>query len=272
MSSVGFSDLLVNSLSAVFRPFMSQPSVTPAKQTRNPERTRRLILQAATRLFSRRGYDGVPVDDIVAAAKVNKRMVYHYFGSKEGLYSEVLQKVFQRLSDFELQAFDAAETPEQMIANVLRSYFRFLGENPEFVALLSWENLHHGRFVNKHPGLLSKTPILRRLDEAVSAGITTGVFHPGIDSKHLLISLISLCFVYHANRFTLSISVDLDLQSGDVLEEGLSHAVDLVLNGLRSRKAVDGRARREIRALREQSLLRIESIDEIQAAIDEGRV
>lgn len=206
-----------------------------AKQTRNPERTQRRILQAATRMFARRGYDGVPVDEIVAAAKVNKRMVYHYFGSKEGLYSEVLKGVFERLADFELRAFDLSETPEEMIVNVLRSYFRFLGENPEFVALLSWENLHQGRFVNKHPGLLSKNPVLERLNEAIGVGVETGVFHPRIDSKHLLVSLISLCFVYHANRFTLSLSVDLDLQSPEVLEEGLGHAIDLVLNGLRAR-------------------------------------
>lgn len=214
---------------------MSPSPAISAKQTRNPERTRRRILQSATRLFSRRGYDGVAVDEIVAAAKVNKRMVYHYFSSKEGLYSEVLKGVFERLADFELKAFDLSETPEKMIANVLRSYFRFLGENPEFVALLSWENLHHGRFVNRHPGLLSKNPVLEKLNEAIAVGIATGVFHPGIDSKHLLVSLISLCFVYHANRFTLSLSVNLDLQSPEVLEDGLSHAIDLVLNGLRAR-------------------------------------
>lgn len=215
---------------------MSPPSVDPTKQTRNPERTRRRLLQAATRLFSRRGYDGVSVDGIVAAARVNKRMVYHYFGSKEGLYSEVLKGVFERLSDLELRVFARSETPEEMIANVLRSYFQFLGENPEFVSLLSWENLHCGRFVNKHPGLLSKNPVLRRLDEALAAGIAEGVFHPGIDSRHLLVSLISLCFVYHANRYTLSLSVGLDLQSAKVLEDGLEHAIDLVLNGLRARK------------------------------------
>jgi len=223
------------------------PAISP-KQTRNPERTRRRILQAATRLFSRRGYDGVPVDEIVAAAKVNKRMVYHYFGSKEGLYSEVLKGVFERLADFELRAFNDSETPEEMIANVLRSYFRFLGENPEFVALLSWENLHQGRFVNKHPGLLSKNPVLERLNEAIAVGIETGIFHPGIDSKHLLVSLISLCFVYHANRFTLSLSVDLDLQSSEVLEVGLGHAIDLVLNGLRARSAAEAR-KKPVRAV-----------------------
>lgn len=212
---------------------MSKPSV--AKRTRNPDRTRGSLLRAAIRLFSQRGYDGVSVDDIVAAAGVNKRMVYHYFGSKEGLYSEVLRDVFTRLAVLELKATEESIAPEETIAAILKSYFVFLDENPEFVALLSWENLHRGKFVKKHPELLSKNPVLSHLRDTVKEGIARGIFHPRIDVKHLLISLISLCFVYHANRFTLSQSVGLDLKSREVLNDGLSHVVDLVLNGLKER-------------------------------------
>lgn len=210
------------------------------KQTRDPDRTRGRLLRAAIRLFSQRGYDGVAVDQIVAAAGVNKRMVYHYFGSKDGLYSEVLSDVFNRLAALELKVVGDSGSPEETIAGILESYFAFLGDNPEFVALLSWENLHEGQFVKKHPALLTKNPVLTRLREAVREGVERGAFHPGIDVKHLLISLISLCFVYHANRFTLSQSVGLDLQSPRVLREGLAHAIDLVLNGLRSRNSKVG--------------------------------
>lgn len=214
---------------------MPKPPAT--KPTRDPDRTRSRLLRSAIRLFSERGCDGVSVDDIVKAAGVNKRMVYHYFGSKDGLYSEVLRDVFNRLTALELKAVGESGSPEETITGILESYFAFLGKNPEFVALLSWENLHQGQFVKKHPDLLSKNPVLGQLRQAVNEGVARGVFRPGIDVKHLLISLISLCFVYHANRFTLSQSVGLDLQSPRVLKEGLAHAIDLVLNGLKPRKA-----------------------------------
>ncbi|MFZ4778757.1 MAG: hypothetical protein ACOYM3_25600 [Terrimicrobiaceae bacterium] len=51
-----------------------------------------------------------------------------------------------------------------------------------------------------------------------------------------MVSLISLCFVYHANRYTLSRSVGLNLESPEVLRQGLAHVTDLTLNGLRRRK------------------------------------
>ena len=213
----------------------SKKNSTPAKQTRNPERTRMRLLQAATRLFSHKGYDGVSVDDIVALARVNKRMVYHYYGSKDGLYCEVLRSVFQRLTEMELEVAGASDSPEETITGILRSYFIFLNDYPEFTALLAWENLHQGRFIAKHPDLLSKNPIIQQLERTVKKGISDGLFHPGIHVKHLLINLISVCIVYHANRYTLSQSIGIDLQSPKVQEEGLAHAIDLVLHGLKRR-------------------------------------
>ena len=201
----------------------------------NPERTRARLLRAATRLFSNFGYDGVSVDEIVKAAGVNKRMVYHYFENKEGLYAEVLRSVFSRLADIEQRTFDESRDPVEGIRQILVNYFQFLGDNPEFVALLSWENLRQGRFIDEHPQLLSKNPAISSLREVLNRGMETGVFHDGIDPKHLLISLISLCFIYHSNRYTLSHSVGLDLHSPAVLRQGLSHSIDLVLNGLLKR-------------------------------------
>jgi TetR/AcrR family transcriptional regulator len=59
-------------------------------RTRNPEQTRRAILDAGRREFAAVGFAGARTDTIAAAAKVNKRMLYHYFGSKERLYAAVL--------------------------------------------------------------------------------------------------------------------------------------------------------------------------------------
>jgi TetR/AcrR family transcriptional regulator len=58
---------------------------TKKKVTRNPDRTKANLLKAATALFSEKGYHGVTVDEIVSLAGVNKRMVYHYYGSKEDI-------------------------------------------------------------------------------------------------------------------------------------------------------------------------------------------
>ena len=59
---------------------------------RDPEATKAKILAAAVREFSAKGISGARVDAIAARAGVNKRMLYYYFESKEGLFREILRR------------------------------------------------------------------------------------------------------------------------------------------------------------------------------------
>src|SRR5207247_7629299 len=64
---------------------------------RHPERTRERILAAALKEFSAKGFAGARVDRIARRARINKRMLYHYFGNKEHLFRQLLtRKVRER--------------------------------------------------------------------------------------------------------------------------------------------------------------------------------
>ena len=67
------------------------------RQKRNADETRAKILKAARVEFSQHGFAGARIDRIVAAARTNPRMVYHYFGGKAQLYIEVLEDALARL-------------------------------------------------------------------------------------------------------------------------------------------------------------------------------
>lgn len=58
---------------------------------RNPSAARRRILAAAAGEFAEHGYAGARVDRIATVARLNKRMLYHYFGDKQGLFLAVLE-------------------------------------------------------------------------------------------------------------------------------------------------------------------------------------
>lgn len=205
-----------------------------AKQTvsRNPDRTRRRLLQAAIRLFSAHGYHGVSVDQIVAAARANKRMVYHYFGSKEDIYAAALIEVFGRLERVEFEAVQEAASPEDRIRQLIAANFRFLDENPEFVRLLLWENLGQGRRVARRAERLSKNPFLERFRAIVSEGVAQGRFRAPRDVRHLLVNFIGLCFVYYSNQYTLAASVGIAPGSARARSLRVAQATDLVLHGL----------------------------------------
>ena len=200
-----------------------------------PPNTRERLLKTAIGLFSRDGYNGVSVDKIVNAAGVNKRMVYHYFGSKENLYHAVLLEVYQRLERLELKIFEKPQSPEETLKHILSSYFTFLADNPEFVNLLLWENLNHARAIQKHGHLLTKNPVIAHLGAIIEEGKEKGIFERSVNVKHLLINFIGLCFIYHSNRYTLSQALEMDLGDKEVRQNGLEQALHLVLDGIRSK-------------------------------------
>jgi AcrR family transcriptional regulator len=118
----------------------AEPSMTPAtappSPPRNAEETRRRILAAALEEFADKGIDGARVDRIAERSQSNKRMLYHYFGSKEGLYRAVLQ---QRLADRPAPPADEVGAGER-----LTRVFRAMVDSPQYVRLLMWEALERG--------------------------------------------------------------------------------------------------------------------------------
>ena len=68
----------------------------PAPRRRDATATRAAILRAAREAFTRLGYDGAGVREIARAAEVDTRLISRYFGSKEGLFAEVVDIAYEK--------------------------------------------------------------------------------------------------------------------------------------------------------------------------------
>lgn len=114
------------------------PSVrkTASARARNPDRTRERILRAALHEFAARGFAGARVDAIARRAGANKRMLYHYFGDKEGLFRAVFhQKLEERMG------YIKAIGPGEDQFSSMQDFFRHNCDDPDLVRLLAWESL-----------------------------------------------------------------------------------------------------------------------------------
>src|SRR5205085_3568481 len=109
--------------------------------TRDPERTRAAILAAATEEFTANGLTGARVDAIARRARVNKRMIYHYFGGKDGLYLAVLETTYAaiRAAEQELHLTDR-DPVDGMRELVLFTWHYFLA-HPELVPSEEYQHL-----------------------------------------------------------------------------------------------------------------------------------
>jgi len=104
---------------------------------RNPRQSQERILEAALKEFAAKGFAGARVDAIARRARINKRMLYHYFGDKEGLFREVLRRKMEE------RAAWLASAPEDPLER-LPYWFRLACRDREWIRLLQWEALHWG--------------------------------------------------------------------------------------------------------------------------------
>src|ERR1700742_12543 len=95
------------------------------KSGSDPQRTREKILARATAEFAARGYSGARVDAIARRCGLAKNMLYHYFGSKEGLFIAVLERTYETLRarqrDFAVRGSDPVEAMRQLGAHTFSS-------------------------------------------------------------------------------------------------------------------------------------------------------
>jgi len=202
------------------------------RHPRHPERTRQRILEAATIIFARYGPAGARVDDIVRMARVNKRMVYHYFGSKENLYEAVLRQRYDLAAKEEADVAAEFGSPKEQIESLIRHYFHFLDRHPQYVALLTWENLNEARSIDRANLHNVKNPIQSHFERVIREGIRMKVFRKDISAQQLLISCYALCFYYFSNSHTLSRILGVNLAGKQMKKQRLDHVVGLVLEGI----------------------------------------
>lgn len=194
------------------------------------ERSRRKLLTVAARLFAARGFHGVSVGEISTAARLSKRMPYYYFGSKEALYREVLAESYQQIERVEFKAVQTGASGVERIEALMRAYFRFLQDHPEFTQLLQWENLNKGRHLPED--FLNKLPFLTRFHQIIAEETARGHFRADLNSSHLFINLIGLCFIYFSNRYSLSRMLGLDLASRAELDRAIRQGLTVFFQGV----------------------------------------
>jgi AcrR family transcriptional regulator len=201
---------------------------------RDPERTRRAILEAATVEFVSNGFAGASVNEIAARANVNKRMLYHYFGKKEDLYIAVLERTYIALRTAQTQLKLADRPPVDAIETFILFTWNYYLQYPELLSLMTTENLLRGKYLARSERVRDLyTPLMTMLSDVLTRGVKDGVFRPGIDPRQLYISIASLSATFIATRCTLSTMVGRDLSTHEELLTRSEHVVDVILRYLR---------------------------------------
>ncbi len=197
---------------------------------RDAEQTRKRILEAATVEFARKGLGGARVDAIALRSKSNKRMIYHYFGSKEQLFKQVIEAAYVGIRTAEQKLHLDELEPEEAISTLVRFTWAYYLQHPEFLTLVNSENLHRAKHLKTSEVIRAVSgQFMQMVKQILDRGVTTGVFRAGIDPVQLNITIAAIGYYYLTNRFTGSIVFERDFMSPDNLNARLDFNLDTIL-------------------------------------------
>lgn len=178
----------------------------------------------------RHGFSGARVERISRAGRSSDRMIYYYFGSKQALYLTVLEGVYAELGEAESALQLDVSRPVQALRELVAFTWRYYLAHPEFVALLSNENLQRGRHVTRSVRVqqLSR-PVLEILQTILAEGVRQKVFKRGLSVQKVYLTLAALGYFYLSNRFTLSTFLGNDMTRPEACDEWLAEMTRVVL-------------------------------------------
>jgi AcrR family transcriptional regulator len=196
--------------------------------------TRDSILRAATKVFAKHGFAGGRIEQISKAAKSHDRMIYYYFGSKEGLFIAVLEEMYRRFNEAESKLALDAIAPVDALCAVIRFMWVHYQKHPEFITLLNTENLHRGKHIAKSRRAREySSPAVSVLGEVLARGVQQKLFRADLAARDVYLMIASMGYFYLSNRFTLSAFLGEQLDSAAALAHWEVFLIDAVLRTVR---------------------------------------
>lgn len=205
------------------------PEPVAKPRLRDAEMTKARILEAAKREFAKNGLSGARVDMIAERANANKRMIYHYFGSKEALFHAVLENAYLDIRTAEQKLNLDHLEPSVALERLVRFTWEYYLKNPEFITLVNSENLHRGKHLKKSEVVkIHSRKFVAMVENILVRGGASGAFRAGVDAVQLNITIAAIGYYYLTNRFTGSVLFERDLMAKDALEERLKFNIDTI--------------------------------------------
>ena len=162
-------------------------------------------------------------------------MIYHYFGSKSGLYLAVLEAAYGGIRAAERTLDLEHLAPVAAVTRLVEFTWDYYLRHPEFLRLINTENLHRAAHLRRSRRIAEMhSPFVELIAQLLRRGEAAGLFRAGLDPRQVYISIAALGYFYLNNRFTLSVIYGTDLSAAAALERRRTAIVETVLAYLRA--------------------------------------
>ena len=205
------------------------PSSSGASRTNDPARTMAEILAVATHEFADKGLSGARIDAIAAATRTSKRMIYYYFGSKDGLYLAVLEEAYRRMraieSDLRLDDLPPMEALQKLVAFTYDHH----RDNEDFIRLVMNENIQRGDYLRQSRNIQQlNSQAIESVRALYERGVAQGVFRPGLEPVDIHSAISAFTFFNVSNRHTFGVIFQDKASTAKAQTLKREHVVDMI--------------------------------------------
>jgi TetR/AcrR family transcriptional regulator len=201
-----------------------------SRRRRDPEATRRAILDAAEDLFVCHGPAATSMSKVARKAGVTKSLIHHHFGSKEELWSEVQQRHFEEYFEIQMRLLEESTSTTDLLEESLVAYFRFLQRNPKSVRFMTWT------FVEDEEDQCAADPEKQLFEigiRKIQKAQEEGEIRDDIEPFFLIKNLIALPFAWFQTKCLTLTMVDESLDPEELDERYLRDMIKLFIEGVR---------------------------------------
>jgi AcrR family transcriptional regulator len=204
-------------------------------RTNDPERTMANIMEVARAEFAEKGLAGARIDEIANATHTSKRMIYYYFGSKEGLYLAVLEAAYREMREHEAELDLDNMPPLDALKRLVQYTFDHHRNNEDYIRLVMSENIHRGQYMAQS-GLIQElnSPAIGAIASVYARGVATGIFRAGLDPVDIHASISALAFFNVSNRHTFGLIFKQDWQDPQLEALRRGNVIDMVVRYLQT--------------------------------------
>jgi TetR/AcrR family transcriptional regulator len=161
-------------------------------------------------------------------------MIYHHYGSKDGLYLAVLEYAYERARSAEQKLHLDKLAPREAMARLIEFTFDSFVKDRSFIKLLNDENLHRAVHLKQSQRIAEMhSPLLDNMRGILARGGVAGTFRTDLDPMQTWISIAAVSYFYFSNIYTLSAIFRRDFDSREAHAVRRRHVVDLILSALK---------------------------------------
>lgn len=191
------------------------------------------LLAAARKEFSGKGLAGARIEEIAQDVGVTKQLVYHYYGSKEGLFIAVLDEASDNIMS-ELVNLDVEQlSPPAALRSMLNHFFDQYRDDP-LLGTLALEGIrYHDAHQTPRNHFLELAPkLIAKLDRILLRGAESGDFKAGLNPRLFLATAALITTGWFTNRYSMSALTGLDTHSVEGMSAWRDYSARFILDSI----------------------------------------